>query len=116
MSTQLHTADPDGENEPIAAHGDFPTGLGRCHTITTHRRAAGTAMAWATAKHPRGGDGRFRHAWHEMREHADRGLATAEYAIATIAAAGFAGLLIVVLKSGTVRTLLEGIVQSALNV
>ncbi|MCB7135253.1 DUF4244 domain-containing protein [Cellulosimicrobium marinum] len=42
------------------------------------------------------------------------GLATAEYAIATVAAAGFAGLLIVVLKSGEVRELLLGIVRSAL--
>ncbi|MBN0039437.1 DUF4244 domain-containing protein [Cellulosimicrobium cellulans] len=46
---------------------------------------------------------------------AEAGLATAEYAIATVAAAGFAGLLIVVLKSGEVRELLLGIVRSALS-
>ncbi|MBD8078888.1 DUF4244 domain-containing protein [Cellulosimicrobium arenosum] len=45
----------------------------------------------------------------------EEGLATAEYAIATVAAAGFAGLLIVVLKSGEVRELLMGIVSSALS-
>jgi len=45
----------------------------------------------------------------------ESGLATAEYAIATVAAAGFAGLLIVVLKSGEVRELLLGIVRSALS-
>ncbi|MGM7423977.1 MULTISPECIES: DUF4244 domain-containing protein [Cellulosimicrobium] len=45
----------------------------------------------------------------------EAGLATAEYAIATVAAAGFAGLLIVVLKSGEVRELLLGIVRSALS-
>ncbi|MFC8921192.1 DUF4244 domain-containing protein [Cellulosimicrobium sp. NPDC057127] len=45
----------------------------------------------------------------------EAGLATAEYAIATVAAAGFAGLLIVVLKSGEVRELLVGVVRSALS-
>ncbi|GAA2517607.1 DUF4244 domain-containing protein [Rarobacter incanus] len=52
----------------------------------------------------------------QMRRCGDAGLATAEYAIATIAAAGFAGLLIVVLKSDSVRGLLEGIIKSALSV
>jgi hypothetical protein len=37
----------------------------------------------------------------------DRGAATAEYAIATVAAAGFAGLLALVLKSGPIQTMLE---------
>jgi len=46
----------------------------------------------------------------------EAGLATAEYAIATIAAVGFAGLLIAVLKSDTVRGLLEGIISSALSI
>lgn len=46
----------------------------------------------------------------------DAGMATAEYAIATIAAVGFAGLLITVLKSGTVKGLLSGIIQSALSI
>ncbi|SNS64851.1 Protein of unknown function [Micrococcales bacterium KH10] len=56
-----------------------------------------------------------RRATSSMRHYGDRGLATAEYAIATVAAAGFAGLLIVVLKSGAVRGLLEGIIKSALS-
>jgi hypothetical protein len=46
----------------------------------------------------------------------EAGLATAEYAIATIAAVGFAGLLVAVLKSGTVRGLLENIVSTALSI
>ncbi|WP_234346462.1 DUF4244 domain-containing protein [Cellulomonas timonensis] len=45
----------------------------------------------------------------------DRGMATAEYAIATIAAVGFAGLLIAVLRSGEVRELLMGIIRGALS-
>lgn len=47
---------------------------------------------------------------------ADAGMATAEYAIATVAAAGFAGLLLVILRSGEVRELLLGIVRGALQV
>ena len=43
------------------------------------------------------------------------GMATAEYAIATIAAVGFAGLLIAVLKSDAVRGMLTGIIERALS-
>ena len=46
----------------------------------------------------------------------DAGMATAEYAIATIAAVGFAGLLVVVLRSGEVQELLLGLVRRALTV
>jgi hypothetical protein len=46
----------------------------------------------------------------------DAGMATAEYAIATIAAVGFAGLLVVVLRSGEVQELLLGIIRGALTV
>ena len=45
----------------------------------------------------------------------DAGMATAEYAIATVAAAGFAGLLVVILRSGEVRELLLGIIRTALS-
>ena len=45
----------------------------------------------------------------------DAGMATAEYAIATVAAAGFAGLLILILRSDEVRELLLGIVRRALS-
>ncbi|MFC8596992.1 MULTISPECIES: DUF4244 domain-containing protein [unclassified Isoptericola] len=46
----------------------------------------------------------------------EAGLATAEYAVATVAAVGFAGLLIAVLKSGMVKGLLESIISSALSI
>jgi len=45
----------------------------------------------------------------------DAGMATAEYAIATLAACGFAGLLVAILRGGEVRGLLLGIVQRALS-
>lgn len=43
------------------------------------------------------------------------GMATAEYAIATLAAVGFAGLLVVILKSDEVRGFLLNIIRSALS-
>ena len=46
----------------------------------------------------------------------DRGMATVEYAIATVAAAGFAGLLLVILRSDEVRGMLLDIIRSALAV
>lgn len=45
----------------------------------------------------------------------DAGMATAEYAVVTLAAVGFAGLLLVILKSSEVRDLLLGIIRAALS-
>lgn len=45
----------------------------------------------------------------------EAGMATAEYAIATLAAVAFAGLLAAVLGSGEVRSLLMGLIRSALS-
>lgn len=45
----------------------------------------------------------------------DSGSATAEYAIATMAAVGFAGLLVVIMRSDEVRQILFDLVQSALT-
>jgi Protein of unknown function (DUF4244) len=50
------------------------------------------------------------------RRAVERGTATAEYAIATLAACAFAGMLLVILRSGEVRGLLFGIVRRALSV
>lgn len=61
---------------------------------------------------PRG----LRARWQQLRRHGEAGMATAEYAIGTLAAVGFAGLLLVILRSEQVRSLLLGIVQSALSV
>ena len=46
----------------------------------------------------------------------DRGSATAEYAIATMAAVGFAGLLVVILRSNEVRGMLLDIIRNALSI
>ncbi|WP_144720746.1 DUF4244 domain-containing protein [Agrococcus jejuensis] len=46
----------------------------------------------------------------------ETGAATAEYVIATMAAVGFAGLLVVILRSDEVRQVLTDMVQRALTV
>ena len=48
-------------------------------------------------------------------ETGEEGAATAEYAIATMAAVGFAGLLVVIMRSDEVRTILLDLVRSALT-
>jgi hypothetical protein len=45
----------------------------------------------------------------------DCGMTTAEYAIGTLAACGFAALLVTILRSGTVQGLLLGVIRSALS-
>ncbi len=45
----------------------------------------------------------------------DAGAATAEYAIATLAAVGFAGLLVAILRSDEVRGMLLDLVHRALT-
>ncbi len=59
----------------------------------------------------------MRSMWQRMTERLrdDRGAATAEYAIVIMAAVGFAGLLVVILRSGEVQAILTDLVQRALN-
>lgn len=45
----------------------------------------------------------------------EEGSTTVEYAIGAVATAGFAGLLLAVLKSGGVKGLLNNIIQTALS-
>jgi len=45
----------------------------------------------------------------------DSGAATAEYAIATMAAVAFAGLLVVIMRSDEVREILLGLIRDALD-
>jgi Flp pilus assembly pilin Flp len=50
-----------------------------------------------------------------MNWKSEEGAATAEYAIATMAAVGFAGLLVVIMRSDEVKTILFDLVRSALT-
>ncbi|KHK95347.1 hypothetical protein LK09_19425 [Microbacterium mangrovi] len=46
----------------------------------------------------------------------DTGAATAEYAVTTMAAVAFAGLLVVIMRSGEVRGILTALIKRALTV
>ena len=61
-----------------------------------------------------GGSRRFRCALRFVA--GERGAATAEYAVATMAAVGFAGLLVVILRGDEVRGILTDLVRNALTV
>jgi hypothetical protein len=54
----------------------------------------------------------LRRRWHGAR---DRGMSTAEYAVGTVAAAAFAGLLFKIVTSPEVRRMLLGIIHRALT-
>ncbi|MGC0141431.1 MULTISPECIES: DUF4244 domain-containing protein [unclassified Pseudactinotalea] len=58
----------------------------------------------------------LRRRWSAVRRTTDAGMATAEYAIATLAAAAFAGVLLLILRSDEVRGFLMGIIRQALSV
>ena len=51
-----------------------------------------------------------------LRLRSDCGAATAEYAITIMAAVGFAGLLVVILRSDEVRGILTDMVRGALSI
>jgi hypothetical protein len=64
---------------------------------------------------PVGGQNRrARRSWRQLGG-SEAGMATAEYAIATLAAVAFAGLLVLILRSGEVRGMLTGLVELALT-
>jgi hypothetical protein len=55
--------------------------------------------------------------WSRLRSrwHGDAGMNTAEYAVGTLAAVAFAGLLLKVVTSDGVRAALAGVIQRALG-
>ena len=50
-----------------------------------------------------------------MKKRSDEGMNTAEYAVGTLAAVAFAGLLLKVLTSDTVQAALAGVIARALG-
>lgn len=53
--------------------------------------------------------------WARLKGEED-GMATAEYAIGTLAAAAFAGLLLMIMKGGELKDALQSIIEQALQV
>ena len=72
--------------------------------LTVRRRAVGPVLQDARDR------GR-----HTRDELAEAGMATAEYAIATLAAVGFAGLLVAIMRGNEVKGFLLAIIRQALG-
>lgn len=51
---------------------------------------------------------------HKKRRRSEAGMATAEYAITTLAAVGFAGILVFIMRSDEVRGFLLNLIRTAL--
>ena len=51
-----------------------------------------------------------------IRAMADTGMTTAEYAVGTLAACAFAGVLMVVVRSGAIKSALTSLITSALSI
>lgn len=109
---------PTTADRPVEGCGNGADGAGGRRVRPARRRTGAWRLGrWAR----RGGDVPAPHTpwwragWARLDAVGDDGMATAEYAIATIAAAGFAGLLVVVLRSDEVRGLLTGLVRTALS-
>ncbi len=86
-------------------HRTRPQGSATTEEVTTAEVAAPAVPAeW---RRPRG---------LRRRLAGERGAATAEYAVATMAAVGFAGLLVVILRGDEVRGILTELVRNALSV
>lgn len=94
---------PIAERQPVAE---------RCLTDGRRPTAPARSATGPCAAHGSALTHRVRSA---RRAASDAGMATAEYAVATLAAVGFAGVLVVVLKGGEVKSLLTGIIRQALG-
>jgi hypothetical protein len=93
--------------------GEVPPGSLGYATVTVLRPAGSSAVPFPGPRPaPEGGRmDRLRNSFADR----EAGMATAEYAIATLAAVAFAALLVAVLGSGEVRSLLMGLIRSALT-
>ncbi|GAA1848088.1 DUF4244 domain-containing protein [Myceligenerans crystallogenes] len=71
------------------------------------------AAAQGTGSHPGGQRGR---GGQGAPRDGEAGMATAEYAIGTLGAAGIAGLLLALLKGGPVKDMLMNLIEQALSI
>lgn len=113
-----------GSALPAAAFPSSTNGSQRLQIVRSMPPAPRSAPApeGVTVLYPAGepqrlGRARQRRAGQRRARILDReaGMATAEYAIATLAAVAFAALLVAVLGSGEVRSLLMGLIRNALT-
>jgi Flp pilus assembly pilin Flp len=85
----------DSTPAAAAVPGDGPASSSRARPVTSTGDAPAPTRRWWSA---------------------EDGAATAEYAIVIMAAVGFAGLLVVIMRSDEVRGVLSDLVRSALSV
>jgi Flp pilus assembly pilin Flp len=81
-----------------------------CAALDTLERGGGTARAQTRGRERRGWRHRLRVAVAD-----ESGAATAEYAVILLAAVGFAGLLLVILRGDEVKSMLTDLVHRALT-
>lgn len=82
------------------------------------RGVLATAGAWflvAAFAVAQGLGSRIEPRWRRVVARPEGGMATAEYAIVTLAAVAFGGLLLVILRGAEVREMLLGIIREALS-
>lgn len=103
-----------GDGGPAAAGGDVASAGRRTREAGAVPRTGSWPRQWS-----RSARARVRAAVLRMtstaRTRAEAGMSTAEYAVGTIAACGFAALLYKILTSGEVRAMLSALVQKALK-
>ena len=93
--------------------GDVPPRA--ASAVDSDPAATGASMVAAVADADAvAGAGRARRVLRRLAS--ERGAAPAEYAVATMAAVGFAGLLVVILRGDEVRGILTDLVRNALTV
>jgi hypothetical protein len=101
---------------PLVASSCAPEGAaGSCGDRASTGASGSSASCVRLAPSRRGRAVRAVHRVLERRGSGDAGAATAEYAIATMAAVAFAGLLVVILQSDEVRGMLLDLVRRALT-
>ena len=99
---------PGSQNPPAASSAPPGDRSGR-------RRTGGRERVWAARMRRRAAIRlQLLRLWLGARAAGQRGMATAEYAIATLGAVAFAGLLVVIMRSDEVRGFLLAIIRQAL--
>jgi hypothetical protein len=106
---QAREANPRAAGTAATGSGAPATaGLGEC---TCRRQQAPKSAGNVAELYPGASGPEQRRSWLSGSE---AGMATAEYAIATLAAVGFAGLLVFILRSDEVRGFLLNLIRTAL--
>lgn len=99
---------------PRDSGGDPDNGGDRDSDSAGSGRVRNRSARRAEARRQRSNERAIRHRRQPMPDR-EAGMATAEYAIATLAAVGFAALLVAVLSSGEIKGLLMSLITSALS-